>query len=324
MRDLNHLRDLANRDRWGQEQEGWPENGHGMPGDDLNGRVGGDLPSGAKQLETEGAPDQAAYFNEPIPRPGGSGGQTAPDDGGPQEGYWRPSPDGANRPRGPGDLKDPRGPASQDGELPTEQELMKTPGFHHVGSTATQNGNTHTVTSTYTNRRTGETITYTTTIVTLDSDEDGVEIPYVETNTATRTQETRRGTFVVGYYLDSNGRWVESGVFESRPRGPRHNPNPNDDDASFWEMLDWARAGRTTWMLEPSDKRTLSEKTDEMVGQPGRDGAGGGAGSAGPNLGQDAVTNNGDSSFHVQYEKPTGQFRFRPGGLHGGGCITCE
>jgi len=76
-------------------------------------------------------------------------------------------------------------------------------------------------------------------------------------------------------------------------------------------------------MLEPSDKRTLPEKTDEMVGQPGREGAGGG-GSAAPRLGQDAVTNNGDSSFNVAPVTPLGYGRAPSRGVAGGECITCD
>jgi len=330
MRDLRHLQDAVNRDQWGQEGgPAWPGNGHGTPGDDFKSHPGGgdlpdDLPSGAKQFETEGAPDQAAYFNDAVP--GGVSGGTAPDDGGPRyQGSWQPSHDGASGPRGPGDLKDPRGPASEDGDVFNEDGSgTRTVNDGYGGVTVTDYNEDGTRTRSRNTSFDGSTL-----VIFYDSDGTTPRASELYDEIGILVERTRASRFDDGWYEHTTtytGPYIldvfkRNGVVIDKMVRPR-NPDPTDDQVSDWEMLDWARAGRTTWMLTPHDRRTLSERTSEMARQPGREGAGGG-GSAAPRLGQDAVINNGDSSFNVQPVTPLGYGHGPSGGIDGD-CITCD
>jgi len=312
-REIQKLREFGYIDQWGQKEEG-PVGGNenGLPS--VSG-LPEDLPGSAKPLGTEGAPDPETLFND-IPRKGASSGQSPPDDGGPRRGYWAPDRIGGGQGSGRRDVPDPRGIAG-DGGWTRERSDSGSHGEHR-DTYRDENGTRRLVIS-YDSAGNRESESQYGRDGNLERrrtyhGKAGTENRYdTAENVRSTVEYDSEGNVESVTYFDSNGRatyttsinyyqngtkditWTDIATGTSTThRYPRHGSQPGLEP-SPQELRDaqaWLCANNS-WMCGASPNPTTP---DEMVSQPGREGAGSNR-SAATRFGQDAVTNTGDSSF---------------------------
>jgi hypothetical protein len=325
-KEIQQLQDWANIDVWGQKEGKGPGSGNdnGLP--TVSGLPEG-LPGTSEPLQTEGAPDQAALFNnQGIPRPGSSSGQTAPADGGPQQGSWAPDrtgqgDTGSGSPRNR--VPDRSGWASDDDDLPDQGQAEGSSDYQFQGTKSEWRRGSppiEVLTATYTSDDGETTIVYTSQ---AEYDRRGGTQVGDSVNSATRTRNRGHGISMVEHFRqDSAGRYVRIGrpeIVWVKPRRPGSQPNEavNNQDISHLcgtiiPMYMCRSAGSTS--------------PDEMASQPVLGDAGNGSGAA-ARPGRDAVTDTGDSNFQVQ-RGATPHSRAASGhGIGdplGGQCPTCD